>query len=152
NWEAIAKDRLAEAGTKAALVFIHGFNVSFADAIRRAAQIGWDVQFPGLISAFSWCSEAHVLSYAADESNARLAAPRLLEFLRVLRERVSVETIPVIAHSMGNLVLLEALRSMPSMQAGEPMLDEVVLAAPDYDAEEFRVGVQALEGKARRYT
>jgi len=134
-WQTIARERLADAGEKSALVFIHGFNVVFADAIRRAARIGWDLQFRGLVTAFSWCSEGKILSYLTDERNASLAAPKLLEYFRMLRNDVGVDIIHVIAHSMGNQVL-QALRDA-SPKDGDPKLGEVVLAAPDYDAELF---------------
>jgi esterase/lipase superfamily enzyme len=150
-WQAIGRERLADAGEKSALVFIHGFNVTFADAIRRAAQIGWDLQFRGLITAFSWCSEGKILSYLTDERNALLAAPKLLEYFRILRNGIGVDTIHVIAHSMGNQVLLRALRDA-SPKDGDPMLDEVVLAAPDYDAELFKQSLKDFKGKAKRYT
>jgi esterase/lipase superfamily enzyme len=151
-WKAIAAERLRDAGTHAALVFVHGFNVSFDDAIRRSGQIGWDLQFHGLIAAFSWCSQGEVLSYFTDESNARLAVPRFVEFLRVLRDEVGISTIHVIAHSMGNLVLVEALRKMSSLGDQQLLLEEVVLAAPDLDADEFKAAVQEIAGKAKRYT
>jgi esterase/lipase superfamily enzyme len=150
-WQTIARERLADAGEKSALVFIHGFNVAFTDAIRRAAQIGWDLQFRGLVTAFSWCSEGKILSYLTDERNASLAAPKLLEYFRMLRNDVGVDTIHVIAHSMGNQVLLQALRDA-SPKDGDPKLGEVVLAAPDYDAKLFKQTLKHFKGKAERYT
>jgi esterase/lipase superfamily enzyme len=151
-WTAIAQERLREAANSAALIFIHGFNVSFDDAIRNAAQIGWDLTFNGLVAAFSWSSEGEALAYAADEDNARLCVPRLLDFFDLLRNRVGVTDIHVMAHSMGNLLLIEALRKMKLSDQEPRSIQEVVLAAPDYDADEFRAAVGELKGKARRYT
>ena len=152
QWRSLAAERLAIAGRKSALVFIHGFNVSFADALRRAGQIGWDLNFEGLITAFSWSSGGAIKSYLTDERNARLAAPRLIEFFDVLQKQLDVQDIHVIAHSMGNLVLLEALRELGTPAAGFPPLAEVVLAAPDYDAEQFKQVMGKIQPQARRYT
>jgi esterase/lipase superfamily enzyme len=150
-WTAIARERLTISDQKSALIFIHGFNVTFEDAIRRTAQIGWDLQFNGVITTFSWCSEGRKRSYLTDERNARLAAPRLFELLEILRKDVGVESIQVIAHSMGNLVLMEALRKLAADR--HPLtLDEVIFAAPDCDAVEFRRALGEFKEKARRYT
>jgi Alpha/beta hydrolase of unknown function (DUF900) len=48
----LAADRLSRGSDKSALVFIHGFRESFRDEMRRAAQLGFDLDFPGLITAF----------------------------------------------------------------------------------------------------
>ena len=152
QWRSLAVERLAIAGRKSALVFIHGFNVSFAEALRRAGQIGWDLNFEGLITAFSWSSGGAIKSYLTDERNARLAAPRLIEFFNVLRKELDVQDIHVIAHSMGNVVLLEALRELGMPAADSPTLAEVVLAAPDYDAEQFKQVMGKIQRQARRYT
>lgn len=42
---------------RSALVFIHGFNVSFEDAALRAAQIGVDLQVPGIMAFYSYRQE-----------------------------------------------------------------------------------------------
>lgn len=152
TWKAIAQERMKDAGDKAALVFIHGFNVSFNDAIRRTAQIGRDIDFKGLITAFSWPSQNHVTEYLADEDNADLAVPSCIEFLRVLRQEIGVTTIHVIAHSMGNRVLIESLKEIAALPDDGHILDEVVFAAADYDVAKFKQALGKLKGKARRYT
>ena len=48
----------ASEGNARKLVFVHGYNVSFDDAARRAAQISYDIGFTGQPMAFSWPSRA----------------------------------------------------------------------------------------------
>lgn len=151
-WKSRASDRLHRTETKSALVFIHGFNVAFDDAIRRAAQIGYDLQFDGLISAYSWGSEGETVRYMADEDNVKLTIPLLIEFLAKLRNEVGVSTIHVIAHSMGNRALVGALEKMPCPSQGTTYVEQAVLAAPDIDAELFKQAVADLKGKAKRFT
>jgi hypothetical protein len=55
-------------GPPRALVFIHGFNVSFAEAAVRAAQLGVDLGVPGATAFFSWPSRGSLTAYAADEA------------------------------------------------------------------------------------
>lgn len=152
SWKSTATDRIMKTKSNSALVFIHGYNNSFDDAIRRAAQIGLDLEFDGLILAYSWCSEAQVLNYPADEDNIKLTEPLLMNFLKMLRDELKVNTIHVIAHSMGNRALVEGLSAMPYQGVGAPLLNEVIMAAPDIDAERFKLAVSGLSGKAFRYT
>jgi hypothetical protein len=48
------------------LVYIHGYNVSFDNAILRAAQIGSDLKIP-VTTAFCWASKGSLEWYTADE-------------------------------------------------------------------------------------
>lgn len=140
-----AANLAAGSTSRDALVFIHGYRVSFADAARRAAQIAYDLQFPGLPMLYSWPSEARALRYAVDEDNARWSLPHFREFLRLLRDRVGCP-VHVIAHSMGNRVLAEALGAGSGSDqvahnaegtADAGSLGHMVFAAPDMDAGVF---------------
>ena len=115
EWKRIAEDRLKGASRRQALIFIHGFNVSFDESIRRAAQIGFDLQFDGVIAAYSWCSEGRAQLYLADEDNVILTTPHLLRFLLLLREEMKIDVVHVIAHSMGSRALLGAIADFPSV-------------------------------------
>jgi hypothetical protein len=52
------------------LVFLHGYNVTFEQAARRAAQVAYDLRFPGIVVLFSWPSAGRPHYYAADEDRA----------------------------------------------------------------------------------
>ncbi len=52
-----------------ALFFLHGFNVTFADAAIRAAQIGYDLKVSGATAFFSWPSRGSVAAYPVDEAS-----------------------------------------------------------------------------------
>ena len=98
------------------LLFIHGFNVQFDEALVRAAQLSNDLSREnrfnvGVPVLYSWPS-AGALSledYQGDRSRSISAAPYLEEFLDILTEDISVSRINIIAHSMGNRVLTQAL-------------------------------------------
>jgi esterase/lipase superfamily enzyme len=150
-WKQLAAKRLGETASRSALVFVHGFNVSFDEAVRRTAQIGYDIQYKGLITTYSWSSEARTLGYSADEDNVRLTVPLLRDFLFMLRKDLGLDTIHIIAHSMGNRAIVEALTSMNPAD-GKPCAEEVVMAAPDIAADLFKAAIAGLRGKARRYT
>jgi esterase/lipase superfamily enzyme len=120
-----------------ALVFVHGFNTSFEDAVRRTAQLAYDLGFQGPALAFSWPSQARLelMSYNKDRRNAELSADALRSVLLDLSRKANVQRINVIAHSMGNLVLTEALAAMASENAN---IRQIALLAPDIDTEIFR--------------
>lgn len=126
DWGQLVKDQ----GSKTALVFVHGFNTSFEAAILRNAQIAWDLQFKGVSVLFSWSSKGQVADYLYDKDSALFARQSFLQVITRLRDELGIETINVIAHSMGNLVVVDALRE--SAGSLKPVsINELVMASPD---------------------
>ncbi|MEM7600233.1 MAG: alpha/beta hydrolase [Verrucomicrobiota bacterium] len=116
---------------------MHGFNVAFDDAIRRTGQIAFDLDFGGVAMAYSWPSQASLTAYSVDEANAEWSIPHLTQFLMDLQEQTEIERIHVIAHSMGTRVLSYALANAKD-EGFDLDLDNVILAAPDIDADIFK--------------
>ncbi len=135
-----------------ALLFIHGFNVSFPSAIQRTAQIAFDLDFEGAALAFCWPSQAALEAYTVDQDNAIWSVPHLSRFLVDLQEQTDLEEIHIIAHSMGTRVLTQALAN--ARDAGFDLtLNNVILAAPDIDADVFREQIlPKISGFADRLT
>ena len=96
------------AGT--ALVFVHGFNVSFDEALQRAAQLRRDLNYDSALFVFSWPSRGSMWRYGTDLDSAAAAAKSLAEFLAAVEHATGAEKIHLVAHSMGNRVLLPALK------------------------------------------
>jgi esterase/lipase superfamily enzyme len=129
-----AVEARARDGDGEALVFVHGFNVSFEEGALRCAQIAHDLGFPGAPILFSWPSQGAYSKYRKDEGEAAWAHTDLYAFLKELRTRTGLRRVHLIAHSMGNRVLSAALIGLK----GEvKKFDEVVMAAPDVDAHTF---------------
>jgi esterase/lipase superfamily enzyme len=136
-----------------AFVFLHGYNVSFADAARRTAQLAYDLDFKGIPLFFSWPSRGEAVDYAVDETNAKWTVPDLAKFLRDLAERTRVRSIYLIAHSMGNRCMTEALERLAAEDGGIPKtIDQVVMTAPDVDADTFRRWIPKYLREQRRFT
>ncbi|MDH4063536.1 MAG: alpha/beta fold hydrolase [Acidobacteriota bacterium] len=142
------------------VIFVHGFNVSWVDAVASAASLqlmlnstpardpGQEVQ----VVLFSWPSDGLALpyvSYKSDRTEAQgsgFAFARGLlkvrDFLAEMR-RPSGEAlepcrqdIHLLCHSMGNYVLQNALKRMSEFTPGTSMsriLEHVFLCAPDVD-------------------
>lgn len=131
--------RLASSSERDIFVFVHGFNVSFENAARRTAQLAYDLNIQGAPIFYSWPSAGEPTAYLADTNNAEWAVPHLEEFLSALTEDSGAQTIHLIAHSMGNRPLVRALERMAHSAAPgrSPAFNQIVLTAPDIDAEVF---------------
>jgi esterase/lipase superfamily enzyme len=144
-----AKERLAQSKTYQgqALVFVHGFYNTFDDALYRTAQIAFDLQFDGATFMYSWPSAGTLDAYRTDRPKAKRAASRLREFLSLVAKKTGATRVSVIAHSMGNLPLMEALDETLPMTTPSPSasIDEVVLAAPDIGRKEFTTLVEHMK-------
>ena len=122
-----------------AFLFVHGYNVSFADAARRTAQMSYDLSFDGAAVFYSWPSQASLPGYTVDESNIEWSTTHIKQFLVDFAEKSQAENLYLIAHSMGNRGLTRALQMLmlerPDLRG---RFREIILAAPDVDAEVFR--------------
>ncbi len=121
------------------LVYVHGFNVTFNDAIRRAAQIAFDFEFQGIPVAFTWPSDgdAGLRPYNSDWQDVLWSVKYIEGFLRDLKTRFPDRRIHLIAHSMGNKGLLYALRLMAYGRTPDSPFGTIMLCAPDFDADLF---------------
>jgi esterase/lipase superfamily enzyme len=122
-----------------AFLFVHGYNVTFEDAARRTAQISYDLGFGGAAVFYSWPSQGATSAYTVDEQNVEWAQANLKSFLADFFARSDAQNVYLIAHSMGNRALTRAAASLlaehPSLRT---RLKEIILTAPDIDADVFR--------------
>lgn len=133
-----------------AFVFVHGFNVSFDDALFRAAQMTFDTGFDGVPFVYSWPSIAGLSGYILDRTRAQSAEDHLRNFVELIEKQSGAKTIHLIAHSMGNDPLLRVLRYLsdrpPSgAPARTPRFGEIILAAPDVTRETFEQAVPRIK-------
>jgi esterase/lipase superfamily enzyme len=148
-----ARNTLNRSAKKEVLLFVHGYNVSFSDAISRTAQIAYDLHFEGIPALYSWPSEGAVLRYAVDETNVTWSRPRFAEFLATIKEKLGAETVHIIAHSMGNRLVAETIASMPpAVSTRGARIRQIVFAAPDIDAATFKDLAIGFLKKAERFT
>jgi esterase/lipase superfamily enzyme len=134
------------------LVFVHGYNVSFFDAAMRTSQLAHDLSFQGEAIFFSWPSAATTAAYSHDEEVVQLSEPAFDRFLDDLGNSGATE-IFLVAHSMGNRLVTKVLSDRASKGKPTPHLRELLLAAPDINAEIFREqilpGLEKLQGTHR---
>ncbi len=144
--------RLAHTPRRQVLVFVHGFNNRFEDAVYRFAQIVHDSKTDALPVLFTWPSRGRLLQYGYDHDSASFSRDALEKVLQALVQDPSVGEISVLAHSMGNWVTIEALRQMAIRDRGLPKkIANVMLAAPDVDFDVFRKQVAEIGPAASQF-
>jgi esterase/lipase superfamily enzyme len=137
-----------------AFVFIHGYNVTFGEAVRRTAQMAFDLGFQGAPVCYSWPSFGEFSKYPADEAAVEWTTPHLASFLKDLASMGDVGTLHLIAHSMGNRALVRGLESIHggSTFPSACKVRQIVLAAPDVDSGVFAEISQTICGFGERTT
>jgi esterase/lipase superfamily enzyme len=143
--------RVRASAQASTFLFVHGYNVTFEDASRRTAQISYDLGFDGAPVFYSWPSQGTRLGYTVDEQNIEWAQANLKGFLEDFFGRSDAQSVYLIAHSMGNRALT---RAVASLLAEKPSLGqrlkEVILTAPDIDADVFKRDIAPALTKSGR--
>ena len=139
---ALVHEHVKRSPKKHVLVFVHGFNNKFEDAVYRFAQIVHDSGTDAVPVLFTWPSRGSVLAYGYDRESSTYSRDQLESVLRQLAADPAVGEVSVLAHSMGNWLLLESLRQM-AIRDGRisPKIKNVLLAAPDVDVDVARTQI-----------
>jgi esterase/lipase superfamily enzyme len=147
------RQQTKDGGPHSALIVIHGFWTNFDEAVRRAAQVKYDLKFDGPVIVYTWPSYGDGVLYVADENNAEWTVYHFRSFLSDFSIQVPGTKTDVIAHSMGNRILAHALEGLTDCSGRSQVhLNQVVLAAPDMDRETFCSIAESITGLATRIT
>jgi esterase/lipase superfamily enzyme len=141
-----AKQRMRTPGQfkEHALIFVHGFNVKFEDAIEFTGRFAWNLNFTGSVFLYSWPSNGRVSprAYISDQSRADAAASHLATFIQEVVAQTGAKKVHIVAHSMGNRAVLHALKELASKPVAERLpVGAVILASPDVVARNFKQSV-----------
>ncbi len=137
----IAKARERVNGSRSfkdqAVVFVHGYNNTFDYALYRTAQMAYDLKFDGAAFLYSWPSLGDFSGYGYDRESSMQAEPYLRQYLELVLKETGAKEVSVIAHSMGNLPLLQVLRDVGPTLGPDVRLNQIIMAAPDIDRNVF---------------
>ncbi|MCP3443571.1 alpha/beta hydrolase [Bradyrhizobium sp. CCGUVB14] len=122
-----------------AMVFVHGFNNRFDDAVYRYAQFVHDGRIPVIPILFSWPSQGagNLGSYEYDRKVAGQSGAALAALVDSVNANPAIKEITFVCHSMGCLVTLDALRNRAQHGGPPSKLKNVALVAPDIGFDEF---------------
>ncbi|MDF3821085.1 alpha/beta hydrolase [Leptospira sp. 96542] len=140
------------------IVFVHGFNVNFDEAVLRSAKIKYDLKFAGDVVLYSWPAgvEPGLLGqmmirsvYDLNFSEAKINREPFYLFLNELSN--SGKKIHLIVHSMGHQVVLPSLSNL-AKKGKSKIIQELILNAPDFDRAQFETILPDLTKIAQRTT
>jgi esterase/lipase superfamily enzyme len=126
------------------LLFVHGFNVKFEEALLRAAQIAYDLKFQGPILLFSWPAGAPsgtiegvkiTKTYRLNRANAEASVASFVALLKLVKS-FRLGRPHIFVHSMGHQVVLPALAQLAQTDP-ERWVGELILNAPDIGIRAF---------------
>lgn len=145
------------------LLHVHGFKVSFRSALEATARLAYDLNqrndVPELRDQsslglgqpflFSWPNTESPIGYWTDrDENSTAAAPYLAEAMNGILARTDTAEINIVVHSMGNKVLVEALRDFSKARAAprsRPIKIRIIHAAADVDNQHYDERVSEFE-------
>lgn len=138
-----------EAGS--VLVFIHGYNTLYEEAVYWLAQIVHDSGYEGTAVLFAWPSQGKAPLYLADREASTYSRDYFEDALLEISALPEVHEMNILAHSMGNWLAVETLRqaAMKGHVDFNGKLGEVILASPDLDVTVFRTQLDVI-GKLPR--
>jgi len=141
-------------GNGKVLVFVHGFNNRFDEAVYRFAQVVHDAKSPAVPVLFSWPSQGLVslAAYKDDRMNATSSGEALDQLLNAVAGSKDVKEVNVLCHSMGCLLTLETLHAR-AIHAGKigGKIKNVLLVAPDVSVDVFRSEMQEMGSAKPRF-
>jgi esterase/lipase superfamily enzyme len=136
------------------LIYVHGFNQTFETAALDAARLSDGIKFRGETMAFSWPSKANLLDYGYDRESAMWSRDALERVLDGLMGSPVVGRIHIVAHSIGTMLALEALRQLYARhgEAAAERIGSVVFASPDIDMDVFSSSIERIGPLAAKIT
>lgn len=132
---------------KEVLVIVHGCCVDFESALESAAKLVKDLRYDGAAVLFSWPAVGYSMAYRHDVDKAIASRKDFLDLLGLLAGFDEIERIHIIAHSLGNQILLEALRDVRSLESSNKIagkLGQLIFASPDVDDQVFQSAAAAI--------
>jgi esterase/lipase superfamily enzyme len=137
--------RLAQAPKREVLLYVHGFNETFATAAYTAAELCHFLGREQVCVLFTWPASStggFLTSYTATTESADYAVEHLKKTIRMIATTPGVEGLHILAHSRGTALTLRAMTALTTeaIAAGkEPAdlykIDNLVLLSPDVDVD-----------------
>ncbi len=148
--KAVFNARLARTPGRKVLIFVHGYNTRFEEAVYRFAQIVHDSRTTVAPLLFTWPSGGNATDYVYDRDSAMYSRDAFETVLQALVNNPNVGSISILAHSMGNYLTVETLRQMAIRDHGLPKkIRDVMLASPDIDVDVFRRQIAQIDASPR---
>jgi esterase/lipase superfamily enzyme len=127
----------AQTTLQSVVVFTHGYNYGFNRTCRMAAEMQRALHGKAIVVMMSWPSNGLPSDYLPDLVDVEWSVPFLAGFLSNAADRVGPRNVQVLAHSMGTRGVLFALQRLGADSNKRPLVNQLVLLAPDFDSQTF---------------
>lgn len=126
-------------GQREVVLYVHGFNNTFAEGMYRLAQLSNDMDLPNPTIHYSWPSAGNPLGYGFDRDSLLFARDGLENLLKTVTA-AGADRVLLVGHSLGALLTMEVLRQMAISDPDylSRLVSGVVLISPDIDVDLFR--------------
>ncbi len=156
------------------LIYVHGFNTKYEEAVLRASQLAYDLKYQGPVIVFTWPAGSvgegfdEVMlkkTYQINKINAIGSINPFIEFLQEMQKQGIKANFMV--HSMGHQIVLTALHQIGqqsnqsttnetatqnTLTTSGQIIQELFLLAPDYEANLFQQNLATIKPLANRIT
>ena len=143
--QAEVQRRLQQAPSGQVMLFVHGFNETFASGAYTAADLCHFFGRRHVCALFTWRAETGgnpLFAYTKTTESAQFSVGHLKKTIRTLAQTPGVKGVQLLAHSRGTAVMLNAFRELAigEVVAGKDPADSLkfenlVLLSPDIDAD-----------------
>lgn len=135
------------------MLYVHGFNIGFNKGCRRASLFQENLGLAGRLLLFSWPSDGAILNYTRDEADLYWSVAGIEKTLTEMIKHFGAGGFDIVAHSLGTRGVFLALVQLSHVKRiSRPLLNELVLIAPDIDAGTFKQYLPAIRPLARNIT
>lgn len=145
--------RLKGSPKKEILLYVHGFNETFASAAYTTAELCHFLGREPVCAFFTWPASSSgnfLISYTNTTETAAYSVDHLKKTIRMLAATPGVQGLQLLAHSRGTAIMLDAVRelALEAIASGkEPAdlykIDNLVLFSPDIDVD---IATQQITG------
>jgi esterase/lipase superfamily enzyme len=135
-WDEVQRE-IASTTSRSAVVFVHGYNYSFEKHCKAAAELQRSLSGKAVVLMFSWPSNGRPTDYIPDQADVEWSVPFLARLLADLADRLGPQHVQVLAHSLGSRGVVFALERLRAERETRPLIGQLVLMAPDFDAQTF---------------
>ncbi len=131
-----------ESPYRSVLIVIHGFREAFPSALRKTAFLGHVLDINSPVLLFDWPGNqgSSLRGYRRAQQVAKESGAELARALELILRQVRPDRLWIVANSMGAQVVVDAfslLYQIPDLADAQTEIEDVILTAPDVDAEEF---------------
>jgi esterase/lipase superfamily enzyme len=128
---------VAQTASRSVIVFVHGYNYEFKRTCRMASEVQRALLGKATVVMLSWPSNGQPTDYLRDQVDLEWSIPFLTGFFGQIVDRIGPENVQILAHSMGSRGVFFALERLGAGLEARPLVNRVVLLAPDFDSAPF---------------